>query len=410
MSEACKISTQTRRNILKMPNVSATDESVTEEQRLQRLRALDILDSGPESIYDRITLIACEVFGDSEAFLCFVDESRIFFKSRTSHSLICDFLSDSPVWRNILLSDQPVVIEDLTKLPDILPDIFTQQFKAYAASPLQTDEGYILGSLIVMGKDPFRHENTKFKILSELTRLLMDQLTIRSTTKKAFSSFVDFMNQSVHDMKNPLNNILLRAEIIAEDMTEESVRKDFSAMIIRNVNKMTGRLNTLLNISKLEADVPNQKTAIEFVALLKSVIRNLSLISQKKYQTVNISAPESIMVTGDTNQIESIFENLISNAIKFSPVNTLIQISVYVEKENIITIIEDQGPGLTKEDHAKLFMRFAKLSAIPTASESSHGLGLSIVKTLVELHHGRIWAESEGNDKGSRFYVSLPKR
>ena len=398
------------RKILKMPNIADIDETVTEEQRLQRLRAFDILDSGPESTYDRITLVACEVFGDSEAFLCFVDQSRIFFKSKTSHSIICDFLSDSPVWRTMLLSDQPVVIEDLTKYPDILPDVFTQQFKAYAASPLQTDEGYVLGSLIVMGKDPFRHENTKFKILSELTRLLMDQLIIRSTAKKAFTTLVDFMNQFVHDMKNPLNNILLGAEIIAEDMTEESARKDFSAMIIRNVNKMTGRLNNLLNISKLEADVPNQKTAIEFVALLRSVVRNLSVISQKKYQTVNITTPESIMMTGDTNQIESIFENLISNAIKFSPVNTPIRITVYVEKENFITIIEDQGHGLTKDDHAKLFIRFAKLSAKPTASESSHGLGLSIVKTLVELHHGRIWAESEGKDKGSRFYVSLPKK
>ncbi len=404
------MSTQTGAKFLKMPNIADIDESVTEEQRLQRLRAFDILDSGSESTYDRITLIACEVFGDSEAFLCFVDENRIFFKSMTSHSLICDFMTHSPIWRTMLLSDQPALLEDLTKFPDILPDVFTQQFKAYAASPLQTDEGYVLGSLIVLGKDPFHHENTKFKILGELTRLLMDQLTIRSTAKKAFSTLVDLMNQSVHDMKNPLNNILLGAEMISEDMTEESARKDISAMIIRNVNKMTGRLNNLLNISKLEADVPNQKTAIEFVALLRFVIRNLSLISQKKYQTVDITAPESIMITGDTNQIESIFENLISNAIKFSPANTPIQITVYAEKENIITIVEDQGHGLTKDDQAKLFIRFAKLSATPTASESSHGLGLSIVKTLVELHHGRIWAESEGKEKGSRFYVSLPKR
>ena len=381
-----------------------------ETQRLQRLRELNILDSGPESTYDRITMIACEVFGDSEAFLCFVDESRIFLKSKTGHPNICDFMNGSSYWRTMLLSSKPIFIKDLSVVPDRLPKILTQHFKSYASSGLQTEDGHVLGSLIVLGRDTFGQENRKFKILSDLATLLMDQLTIRLESKKAFSVYDEVMNQTVHDLKNPLSSIQLGAEIMGLSSSDEFVRKDFSDIIIRNVKRVMARLDNLLTLSKREDKIKIKKTSLDFIELLSSVIHNLSEISKNKSQILDLDGPANLCFYGDINMLESIFENLISNAIKFSPLNSAIKISVRVQEQNIITVIEDHGSGLNKADHARLFVRFAKLSATPTASESSHGLGLSIVKMLVELHRGNVWAESDGKDKGTRFYVSLPIR
>jgi len=102
-----------------------------------------------------------------------------------------------------------------------------------------------------------------------------------------------------------------------------------------------------------------------------------------------------------------VLENLLSNAFKFSPPNTVVSFQIYREAENILFKINDQGPGFTDDDKKLVFSRFQKLSAQPTENESSTGLGLSIVKKYVKYLGGKVWLESEIG-QGSTFYVSLP--
>jgi response regulator receiver sensor signal transduction histidine kinase (EC 2.7.3.-) len=113
--------------------------------------------------------------------------------------------------------------------------------------------------------------------------------------------------------------------------------------------------------------------------------------------------------------MREVIDNLISNAIKYSPQGTNITVRVQHSKDDdadgapsVLISVRDEGQGLTEEDMKKLFGKFQRLSARPTAGESSTGLGLSIVKQLVELHGGKVWAESEGKNKGSIFRIELP--
>ncbi|MDW8465755.1 MAG: sensor histidine kinase [Chloroherpetonaceae bacterium] len=108
------------------------------------------------------------------------------------------------------------------------------------------------------------------------------------------------------------------------------------------------------------------------------------------------------------------FDNLISNAIKYSPHGKHIWVSME-EHQDVATLqkvvriaVKDEGQGLSEADMQKLFGKFQRLSAKPTGGESSTGLGLAIVKQIVELHGGKVWAESEGKDKGATFFVELP--
>ena len=103
-------------------------------------------------------------------------------------------------------------------------------------------------------------------------------------------------------------------------------------------------------------------------------------------------------------------ENLIGNAIKYSPERRSIWLSVRRNGGTVVIEVRDEGPGLTEDDKAKLFGRFQRPSARPTGGEIATGLGLSIVKQLVALHEGRVWAESAGPDQGTHFYVELPGR
>lgn len=110
----------------------------------------------------------------------------------------------------------------------------------------------------------------------------------------------------------------------------------------------------------------------------------------------------------DKARMKEVFENLLSNSIKYSHTNTEITIFTKELDNGVLVEIKDQGQGLNEADMRKLFTKFAKLSSVPTGKERSNGLGLSIVKTLVDLHKGKLWASSEGKGKGASFFVWLP--
>jgi len=113
------------------------------------------------------------------------------------------------------------------------------------------------------------------------------------------------------------------------------------------------------------------------------------------------------MMQIDKNKIEQVMTNLITNAIKFSQANTIINVGLKLDETNVIISVTDQGQGIDKEELNLLFKPFKKTSTKSTAGEKSTGLGLFIVKRIVEAHNGKIWAESELT-KGSTFIVSLP--
>ena len=110
----------------------------------------------------------------------------------------------------------------------------------------------------------------------------------------------------------------------------------------------------------------------------------------------------------DTDRIREAIDNLISNAIKYSPIGGKIGVAVSHEGGDTIVRVSDEGAGLSPEDLGRLFGRFQRLSAKPTAGESSTGLGLSIVKRIIDMHGGEVTADSQGPGKGSTFMITLP--
>jgi signal transduction histidine kinase len=131
-------------------------------------------------------------------------------------------------------------------------------------------------------------------------------------------------------------------------------------------------------------------------------------LADRKDQKLKVSAPKPVTAVGDHDRLAEAVDNLVSNAIKYSPKGAEIEVKVAATKNSASIRITDQGPGLTREDMSRLFGRFQRLSAQPTAGESSTGLGLSIAKRIVELHGGTIEAASEGGGKGATFEILLP--
>ena len=219
---------------------------------------------------------------------------------------------------------------------------------------------------------------------------------------------VEYMNRTMHDLKNFIASISMASELIKTD-TDISGVAELNEVIYSNSQNMSERLNTVLDISKIEDE--NLLLHLEEVNindLLNRITGNFQMLLKNKRQTILTDYGKEIIVSIDVKMMTEVFENLLSNAIKFSYPEAVIRISTCRKDDTIEVGFHDNGQGLNETDRKNLFIKYAKMSSLPTGKEKSNGLGLSLSKMLVALHNGNIYAESEGKDKGSSFYVSLP--
>lgn len=211
----------------------------------------------------------------------------------------------------------------------------------------------------------------------------------------------------IHDLKAPLNNLSGLLDL-SESMTNEHVISD---MMKNSLSRAFALVTDLQDINQLEQGLtkfePKNINGIEVAEIVISQFINHA--QQKNIDLVLLSIEESIDVESDMKLLCRSLNNLVSNAIKFSNAGTVVEISVYEENDQLHYKVKDQGPGISKEDQEKLFGRFQKLSAMPTANEHSSGLGLFIVKENCKLLNAEIKVESKLGH-GSIFTISLPKK
>jgi signal transduction histidine kinase len=155
-------------------------------------------------------------------------------------------------------------------------------------------------------------------------------------------------------------------------------------------------------------DISIRQENVDIAAILADVVTANRALAERKRQAINLVSPPVRWATCDPDRLREAVDNLLSNAIKYSPSGGKIELSMSGDKEVTVILVKDEGAGLSEEDLGRLFGRFQRLSAKPTAGESSTGLGLSIVKRIVELHGGTVAAESEGPGRGATFMIRLP--
>jgi signal transduction histidine kinase/Tfp pilus assembly protein PilF len=218
------------------------------------------------------------------------------------------------------------------------------------------------------------------------------------------------MSIVAHDLKSPLNRIVGLAALIELEGKLTSQQHEY-LQLMKDVTKSgTNLITDLLDVNAIEENT-NAPSSLNFdlTTLLKDRIDYFQAIAITKGIKLESVLPSSAPFASDTTYINRIVENLLSNAIKFSKSGTAVIVSGRCEKDRAYISVKDHGPGFTQADRSSLFKKFRRLSARPTASESSNGLGLAIVKTLVDRLGGTIELISESG-KGSEFIVILPLR
>lgn len=216
-----------------------------------------------------------------------------------------------------------------------------------------------------------------------------------------------------HDLKNPLGVVMGRSEMLKDVIAVSPLNSDLAREQIKHVEdsgrRMLGMVDTLLADAMEDAlDINLRFEPCDIAALVREVVDASRQSAEKKRQTIKVTTPEHLIIKADNDRMWETIDNLVSNAIKYTPAGGKIDIVVASVDGAAKLSVRDNGLGLSPEDAARVFGRFQRLSAKPTGGESSTGLGLSIVKRIVDLHEGKVTAESPGPQKGTTFTVILP--
>lgn len=240
----------------------------------------------------------------------------------------------------------------------------------------------------------------------------------------------EFISIVSHELRTPLTSIKNSLDILMSGRCGEitPAADKFLSMAMRNVQRLSGIINDLLDLSKIEAGKMDFNFApVNINTVIDYVKSALSEVAKSKGLTIITDTPDNLPeITADSQRLEQVLTNLVSNAIKFTPENKTIKISssivnskdlkineyfkdsINLAEGNYIEVcVEDEGIGIAQKDLLHAFDKFAQIENSLSRKAGGTGLGLPIAKQLLEAHHGAIWCDSELN-KGSKFYFVIP--
>ena len=216
---------------------------------------------------------------------------------------------------------------------------------------------------------------------------------------------------AAHDLRSPLSTVSSYFELVSDLLKENSI--DDTMELVPTINQllefMFNLITDVLDYTKIEAGkLELIKRDFNLIPFMNQIIKFNKLLGTKKNITINPQySHKKVMVKADQNKLSQVMNNLLTNAIKYSEINTQINIIINVSKKEVIVVVSDQGKGIPKSELGELFKPFTTTSVKSTGGEESTGLGLVSVKKIIETHGGRIWVNS-AIGIGSQFYFTIP--
>ncbi len=308
-----------------------------------------------------------------------------------------------------------------------------EEFYRLRESVFNTESDKRLRSLQVVHQlEQTRRESNLFQKQAEdlkqaneaLSAVLLEMEQHKKNAEEANRFKSHLLSIAAHDLRNPLSTIVTITDFVQSILTSVKNGDSLSQLaeaegmlnlIHDSSTRMFKLIAQILQSSQIDSGkLQLARSVADLYPIALSAVRENLSQAERKEQQILFSGDSDLFANVDAECIREIFDNLISNAIKYSPKGKKIEVKIChhqlpdKREKTIIFSVRDEGQGLTNEDMKKLFGKFERLSAKPTAGEPSTGLGLSIVKQLAELHGGKVWAESEGKNLGATFFVELP--
>lgn len=390
-----------------------------EDERIEKLKSYDILDTIPEEEYDALTFLASQICGTPISLISLVDPDRQWFKSRhgldasetprnlafCAHAinnpddvfLVENALEDQRFFDNPLTTDAPNVV-------------------FYAGAPLNTSDGYALGTICVIDHKPKKLTDAQLKSLKMLADQVMAQFELRKKNNnlEKYNSKIVTLNQNLqqfatkltHDLKAPVRSVKFLIDVLIEDYS-----KVLDIDAVQLLNKMSDKTDYLEQI--ISGMLSYSKTEDEAISYQEFNVSDLindiesALYSAEEFN-VKFNSSSSENIRHYKFGVLSVIQNLMSNSIKFNDEPTcLIEVGLEESEQSYILSFEDNGPGIPEAKRDSVFNLFENLNS---NSKESTGIGLATVKAIVEKLKGSIViTERLENKKGAKFVITLPK-
>ncbi|HSI69976.1 MAG TPA: HAMP domain-containing sensor histidine kinase [Gillisia sp.] len=366
----------------------------------------------PEKSLDTLTRMTAQILDVPISIISLVNGEKVWFES--FYGLEAEEIENNPGWfpaailGESLFQVENAQIDTRTRNHPLVKGNFGLRF--YSAVVLRDRNGHNLGTLSIIDKKPRSLNKKQQSILRQFGELAVHQIELRNQAKTALKNQHQILHITAHDLKNPISIMPLLADMILMNKENPKAIEDIAKQLKSAGKRMNRIVNGLLDTAREETGrVQLRLKSVDLVPIVKKVIRSNKTIARSKNQVLKAFLPEDALVFGDPLKLTEILDNLVNNAIKYSPPGEQIHVKLKEELDVIAIYVKDFGPGLTANDMKNLFRKFTSLSAQPTGGETSTGLGLSIVKQLVDAHRGKIYATSEGKGKGSTFIVELSR-
>ncbi|MBU1106798.1 MAG: GAF domain-containing sensor histidine kinase [Candidatus Riflebacteria bacterium] len=321
--------------------------------------------------------------------------------------------------QKIIETGEPRILNDLEAYLKEKPDshstniVLKEGVRSSLTCPLIAD-GKPIGFLFFSKTQPRAYENAhveRFKEIAEHLSLAVDKMQTLERLRKLNDTKNKFLGIAAHDLRSPLAAVQSYSEMLEEPgICDDADRKTFILGRIKTITKrMFNLINDLLDISAIESgQLKLDLQLTELIPFLNEALENHELTAKMKEITILGEIPATLpAIEIDAKRIAQVIDNLISNAVKFSPKGTTVTLRSSEESGKIKISVSDHGQGIPEEEQKKLFQEFGKTSVKPTDGEKSTGLGLAIVKKIITGHGGQVGVKSKVGE-GSTFYFTLP--
>lgn len=318
---------------------------------------------------------------------------------------------------------RPLIIGDISQADVLNPLLREKGIKSLLGVPLLV-EGRATGVLHVgkMQLTTFTEDDVKLLELAadrialavENARLYQVEKKARAEAEAASKAKDEFLTILSHELRTPLTPIIGWVHMMETGILQETEFHRVLSVISRNAYSLKRLINDLLDMSAiLSGKMRIDEAPVSVGSVLEECVetmRTYATESKVQIQLKVVAEPPDLIVIGDRNRLHQSFCNILHNAIKFSPSNGSVNVTCEATDQEVIVRIKDQGTGIPEEFLPFVFDRFRQADGSRTRSYGGLGLGLSLVKSFIEGHHGGVDATSQGEGKGSTFVIRLPRQ
>jgi signal transduction histidine kinase/DNA-binding response OmpR family regulator len=334
---------------------------------------------------------------------------------------------EAPVCDAAMQRAHRVIIEDVTRSELLARQaardvLVTAGIRAMQATPLLSSTGQVLGMISTHFSQPYRPDERGLRFLDLLARQAADYLE-RKRAEKSLQSSQEQLRQSdrlkdeflamlAHELRNPLAPISNAIEILARLFPRDSRAQSVMDMIKRQVKQLTRLVDDLLDVSRItQGRIQLQRRPIDLSSVIAQAAETIEPQLREKRHRISIATSSSVplYVNGDFARLVQCIGNILSNAVKYTDPGGEISVRTRVEHMSVVIEISDTGVGIAPELLPRVFDLFVQSDRTLDRAQGGLGIGLAVVKRLVQMHDGEIRARSAGVGHGSTFEIRLPR-